>query len=104
MKPVEIIQLAEIELARETAWYRDRDPRVALRFTAEVRKTLQLIETFPQIGGRVFGVDDPDVSCFPIHGFPYQVVFVRLSDHTEVVAFAHKRRRPTYFVHRLRRS
>jgi beta-lactamase class A len=39
-------------------WYRDRDERVADRFVAEVRRTLDLIEQFPQIGSRVPGVAD----------------------------------------------
>jgi len=104
LKPLKIIQPAEVELAKETTWYRDRDPRVASRFTSEVRKTLKLIETFPQIGSQVFGINDPAVRSLPVHGFPYQIVFVTLSDRIEVVAFAHKRRRPAYFVRRLRRS
>jgi plasmid stabilization system protein ParE len=86
------------------AWYRDRDPRVAQRFTAEARKALHLIETFPQIGGRVPEIDDPDVRRMPIHSFPYYIVFVDLGDRVEVVAFAHNRRRPRYFLDRLRRT
>ena len=67
MKPLKIIQLAELELAKETAWYRDRDPRVASRLTTEVRKTLKLIETFPQIGGQVSGINDPGVRSLPVN-------------------------------------
>ena len=103
MKPLQIVEPAEIEYQEATTWYRDRDPRVAERFAAETRRTLELIEAFPQIGGRVPGVDDEDVRQMPIHGFPYHVVFVRLSDRLEVVAFAHNRRRPAYFVDRLPR-
>lgn len=40
----------------------------------------------------------------PIHTFPYHVVFVNLRDRLEVVAFAHNRRRPAYFMDRLRRT
>ena len=104
MKPVRIVQPAELEFSEATRWYRDRDPRVADRFTAETRRTLQLIEEFPQIGSRVPDVDDRDVRRMPIHTFPYHVVFVDLPEHLEVVAFAHNRRRPAYFMSRLRRS
>ena len=104
MKPLQIVEPAEIEYQEATTWYRDRDPRVAERFVAETRRTLELIETFPQLGGRVPGVDDPDVRQMPIHSFPYYVVFVRLADRLEVVAFAHNRRRPAYFADRLRRK
>jgi len=71
---------------------------------AESRKALRLIETFPQIGSRVPGVDDRSVRRMPIHTFPYHIVFVDLGDRLEVVAFAHNRRRPGYFMDRLRRS
>lgn len=104
MKPVQIVEPAEIEFREALAWYRDRDPRVADRFAIETRRTLQLIEEFPQIGGRVPDVDDRNVRRMPIHTFPYHVVFVELDDRLEVVAFAHNRRHPRYFLSRLRRS
>ena len=97
MKPLNVIEAAEAELEEATAWYRERDVRVASRFVAEARRTLELIETFPQIGGRVPGVSDKDVRQMPIHTFPYHVVFVDLFDRTEIVAFAHHRRKPGYF-------
>ena len=102
MKPLQIVEPAEIEYQEAAAWYRDREARVAERFIAETRRTLELIETFPQIGGRVPGVQDEDVRQMPIHSFPYQIVFLRLADRIEVVALAHNRRRPAYFVKRLR--
>jgi len=104
LNPLHIVEPAEIEYQEATTWYRDRDPRVAERFVAETRRTLELIETFPQIGGRVPGVDDADVRQMPIHSFPYHIVFVRLPNRLEVVAFAHNRRRPAYFADRLRRK
>ena len=104
MSPLHIAEPAEIEYQEAATWYRNRDPSVAERFVAETRRALELIETFPQIGGRVPGVDDADVRQMPIHSFPYHVVFVRLSSRLEVVAFAHNRRRPAYFADRLRRK
>lgn len=104
MKRLKILVPAELELHEATKWYQERDPRVAERFAAEARKTLRLIEQFPRIGGSVPGVDDRDVRHMPIHSFPYNVVFVNLGDRIEVVAFAHKRRRPAYFMSRLRQS
>lgn len=104
MKPLQIVEPAEIEYQEALSWYRDRDPRVAERFAIETRRTLGLIETFPQIGGRVPGVDDTGVRQMPIHTFPYHVVFVNLRDRLEVIAFAHHRRRPAYFLDRLRQE
>lgn len=103
MKPLNIVEPAEAEYREVTSWYRERDPRVAERFVAEVRRTLELIEMFPRVGGRVPGVDDAAVRQMPVHTFPYHIVFVELADRLEVVAFAHHRRRPAYFADRLRR-
>ena len=104
MKPLNIIEPAEAEYREVINWYRDRDPRVAERFTSEARRTLELIEMFPLIGSRVAGVDDVDVRSMPIHTFPYHVVFIDLPDRSEVIAFAHKRRRPGYFMNRVRHT
>lgn len=104
MKPLTVIEAAEAEFQEATKWYRDRDVRVASRFVAEARRTLELIEAFPQIGGRVPGVPDRHVRQMPIHTFPYNVVFVDLTVRLEVVAFAHYRRSPGYFIDRVIRS
>jgi plasmid stabilization system protein ParE len=104
LKPLQIIGAAEAEYVEATVWYRDRDPRVAEQFVAETRRTLQLVESFPQIGGRVPGMDDRHVRQMPIHAFPYHIVFVELPNRLEVVAFAHDRRRPGYFISRLERT
>jgi plasmid stabilization system protein ParE len=104
LKPLKIVEPAEAEYREAVAWYRDRDPRVADRFVAETRRTLELVETFPQIGARVARVEDDDVRQMPIHTFPYNVVFAEFPDRLEVVAFAHYRRRPAYFIDRLRRT
>jgi plasmid stabilization system protein ParE len=101
LKPLNIVEPAELEYREAAAWYRARDVRVAERFVAETRRTLALLESFPQIGGRVPGIDDNDVRQMPIRTFPYHVVFVNLPDRLEVVAFAHNRRRPAYFMDRL---
>jgi plasmid stabilization system protein ParE len=101
LKPLHITGPAETEIREAVAWYRERDPRVAEKFAAEVRQTLQLIEAFPQIGGRVPAVPDGSVRRLPVHAFPYSIVFVALADIIEVVAVAHNRRRPDYFITRI---
>lgn len=72
--------LAEAEYREALAEYRKIDPRVAERFANETRRTLELMERFPAIGGPVFGVDDVSVRQLPIHSFPYNVVVDNLQD------------------------
>ena len=104
MKPVKIVAPAEAELHEALSWYRERDVRVAERFATEAKRTLELIHEFTRIGSRVPDIDDPHVRRMPIHTFPYHIVFVEFEEQIEVIAFAHNRRRPGYFVKRLHRS
>jgi toxin ParE1/3/4 len=104
LKLLNIVGPAEAEFHEATNWYRDQDPRVADRFAAEARKTLQRIESFPQIGSRVPEVPDRRVRRLPIQNFPYYIVFVDFGDRLEVIAFAHHRRRQLYFMSRLRQT
>jgi len=103
LKRVAVVDAAAIEVQEATAWYEERDPRVAARFTSEVRRTLDLIESFPQIGGPIRGLADVDVRRMSVHAFPYYLVFVDYPEWVEVIACAHNRRHPTYFISRLRR-
>jgi plasmid stabilization system protein ParE len=65
---------------------------------------LRRIEDFPQTGARVPEVDESNIRRMPVHRFPYHVVFVILSGSIEVIAFAHDRRRPRYFMRRRRKT
>jgi toxin ParE1/3/4 len=102
LKPLNIVDAAEAEFRNAFSWYRNQDPRVGDRFAAQARETLRRIESFPQIGGRVSGISRRDIRRMPIHKFPYYVIFINLADRLEVVAFAHYRRRPGYFMSRVR--
>ncbi|HEY0156886.1 MAG TPA: type II toxin-antitoxin system RelE/ParE family toxin [Thermoanaerobaculia bacterium] len=98
MRQVRLRERARRELREATAWYRERSADVAERFAAEVRQTLRHLEQFPDTGAFVPGVSDKDVRRLPVHNFPYHVVFIRLADHVAVLAIAHDRRRPGYWV------
>jgi hypothetical protein len=45
---------------------------------------------------------DPPLRRARVRRFPHAVVFIELSNEIHVVAFAHLRRRPLYWVSRLR--
>ena len=97
MKRVRLRARAQRELLEATAWYRERNELVAQRFVNEFRQALEHLERFPHAGTFVRGVDDEDVRQFPVHNFPYQIVFIRLGEHISVLAVAHDRRRPGYW-------
>lgn len=97
MKPVRLRERARREFRDAIEWYRERNADVAVRFASEVRQTLKHLEQFPDAGGFVPVVRDPDVRQLPVHNFPYRVIFVRLKTHITVLAVAHHRRRPGYW-------
>ena len=97
MKPVRLRRIAKRDLREGITWYRERDPDLANRFLDEVYKALALLERFPNIGGRVFGVEDSSVRQLEVNNFPYYVVFKRLEYRTSVLAIAHKRKKPGYW-------
>lgn len=97
MRPVRLRSRANRELQDTVEWYAERSAEVAARFASEVRQTLAHIEQYPDTGGFVPGVTDNDIRQFPVHNFPYSVIFIRLRTHISVLAIAHNRRRPGYW-------
>jgi len=97
LKPVRLRPTAKADLREAVEWYRARDADLANRFLNEVYEVLALIERFPNIGGPVYGINQPDVRELPVNSFPYAVIFRREEYRTTVVAIAHARKRPGYW-------
>ena len=85
MKPVLLQAVARQELRDSTAWYRERNPKVADRFVREVQRALELIERFPALGTRTPLITGK-ARQLPIAGFPYHIVFEEMPDRIEVLA------------------
>ena len=100
LEGVEFHPEAVLELEEALYWYDQQDvPGLALRFAQEVQRVVHLISEHPEIGRRWGLEDDEDVRRFPTSDFPFHVVYtarVRLV----VLAIAHQRRRPVYWLHR----
>ncbi len=97
MKPIRLRRVAKRDLREALNWYRARDPELANRFLDEVYKVLQMLEDFPNTGGPVFGIADPNTRQLPVDTFPYQVVFKRLKLRTAILVIAHERKKPGYW-------
>jgi hypothetical protein len=99
-----ILPDAEFESAEAAAWYDDRRSGLGDEFLAEVAQAFTRIrqdrQLFPQLetysGTR-------DVRRCVLKRFPYLIVFTCLAANTLVVAVAHVRRRPLYWLERLDR-
>ncbi|MBM4133848.1 MAG: type II toxin-antitoxin system RelE/ParE family toxin [Nitrospira sp.] len=102
MKPVRFAPEFSDELAEAVAWYATQGPGLPQRFLEEVEQTLEAVQTrpasFPCIRDLM-----PD---FQIHRallarFPYAVLFLALDEEVRVLAIAHLKREPGYWLNRL---
>ena len=104
MKPVRVEPEAKQELAAAAAWYEQRREGLGLELVEEVDAVFAAIARSP--------------SRFPVHPrlpsalgvrhaaarrFPYSIAFIELPRVVRVLAIAHQRRRPGYWVERLTR-
>ncbi len=100
-KPFRAQDEASEELDQAARWYEERRPGLGYRFLASVDATLDRIRRFPHAGAPVPGVaKDLNVRRAPIKGFPFHVVYLETVDSIHVLAFAHDKRRPAYWLSR----
>ena len=87
---------ARAEFLAAVAYYTERDTDLAAGFILEVERGANLARTEPQSGNPVA----PGVRRIILRRFPYAVLF-RGSAGVEVIAVAHHRRRPGYWMRRI---
>ena len=83
--------LREAEAA--VAWYRERSPLAAASFLVEIERAVQAVSESP---GR-WPVFETATRRYPLHRFPYWVIYREREKAIEVLAVAHARRRPGYW-------
>ena len=90
--PVRISEEADAEVAEAARWYETHRTGLGIEF---------LDAESPRVGTPVPGVSDQTIRRRPVRRFPYHVVYMELSDRLQMLAIAHDRRRPGYWVGRL---
>ena len=102
MKPVRLDLEAEEELSEAVRWYEKQRPGLGLELLAEVDDAItrspewhgayQLVPyVAPKLG----------IRRILLVRFPFAVVFIELPEEWRVLAIAHQRRRPGYWIGRL---
>ncbi len=87
---------AEAELVSAAMWYEDKRPGLGVEFVAVVDQALQSVVEHPE-ACPVWRPDRP-YRKHPLKRFPY-VLFFRVDAATiEIVAVAHAKRRPGYWL------
>ena len=96
MKPLLISEPASLELTEAVRWYEERRPGWGAKLFDAVSQIFDVIEQFPESGAR----RRTTARQLPVRGFPFLVVYRIRSDDVYVVAVAHTKRRPGYWMNR----
>jgi toxin ParE1/3/4 len=89
------------EMVGASRWYDREKAGLGLDFIRMVDRAIAQIESVPRSGSPVPGVADAAIRRILVRRFPYHVVYIELSDRVQVLAVAHQRRRPGYWIDRI---
>ena len=99
--PLRISDEADAEMAEAARWYERQRLGLGAEFLAAVDAAVARIEENPGIGSPTPRVPDEAIRRVFVRRFPYHVVYIELPDRLQILAVAHDRRRPAYWVGRL---
>lgn len=93
---------ARAELHSAALWYDERRENLGDELMAAVATTVQPITATPELFPVWPGVSEaaPTIRKAPVDGFPYVVAFEQHEEFILVVAVAHQKRRPLYWLAR----
>jgi len=90
------------ELVEAAAWYREQRPGLESEFLDEIERVLPLIGNAPASFPRLLGVpQDLVIRRALLPRFPYALVFMDLGEDLRILAVAHAKRRPGYWLDRI---
>jgi len=91
------------ELTTEAEWYEARRRGLGEDFVTDVERALLIIQEHPEAWPRWPGVTARvPVRKYVLQRFPFAVAYLVLDDTLVVLAVAHGKRRPGYWLARLR--
>jgi toxin ParE1/3/4 len=96
VSPVKYHEAAEEELLNEIAYWELRAPGLGRRFYREVQRAENRIAKFPESGRQM----SPDLRQLPLRAFPFSLIYSIEKDGLVILAVAHQRRRPGYWLRR----
>lgn len=97
MTPIKYHEAAEEELLHEIGYLERRATGLGRRFFAEVLRTEQLISQFPDLAEEI----RPGIRRCVLRKFHYSLVYSKETDGLLILAVAHHRRRPGYWLGRV---
>lgn len=95
--PILFDPLAEQEYRDAFEFYKNKNAGLGERFKKAVRASLQIIELYPEAGPEV----RPNIRKILLNRFPYKLIYSHTGQGLYIIALAHNRRAPTYWVNRM---
>ena len=89
-------ELARQELDDAVEYYELEVPGLGARFRKEVKHGIQRIREYPAAWTREL----INVRRYPLHKFPYKILYSIERDYIYIMAIAHCHRRPNYWIDR----
>jgi plasmid stabilization system protein ParE len=99
--PLRIGEEAAAETAAAARWYEAHRPGLGMEFLEALGDAAIRIAEMPRMGSPVRDVTDGAIRRRAVRRFPYHVIYLGLPDRLQILAVAHDRRRPGYWVGRV---
>lgn len=90
---------AEAEHLEAIAFYESRQYGLGTEYLAEFERVLDVVSQEPT---RYRIERKPNIRCVYLRRFPFKIIFRDVDATVQILAVAHKRRRPEYWLERLR--
>ena len=98
MKPVAYLQAATAEMERSAVWYEKRQQDLGRRFHAAIKEAEVFISKNPHLGTP----HRRNTRKWRVPDFPYNLIYREEAERILICAVAHAKRRPGYWLRRLR--
>jgi toxin ParE1/3/4 len=96
MKSVIFHPLAEEELLDAVSYYEEQETGLGLDYLSEVEHAVNFLVQYPEAGAKVRGA----IRRLTLPKFPYSLLYRVLGEQLRVLAVAHHKRKPQYWVDR----
>ena len=87
----------ELELIEAAVYYEHAVPGLGERFETEVRRASDLLLDAPEIGAP----NESQQHKYVLTRFPYNLIYIIVSDAVRILAVAHHKRKPGYWRNRI---
>jgi toxin ParE1/3/4 len=96
MRSVIFHPMAEQELLDAVSYYEEQETGLGLEYLGEVEHAVNFLMRYPEAGSKVRG----SIRRLTLPKFPYSLLYRVMEEQIRVLAVAHHKRKPKYWVDR----